>query len=101
MLKPQEGIEYNKIENINLNRIQNIIENVQKFKVYEELMLEVNKMCECLSFGIEADKFESAIQELGIMLGYASQRPDKYIRKGPDNLWALGENSYIMIECKK
>lgn len=100
MLKPQEGIEYNKIENINLNRIQNIIENVQKFKVYEELMLEVNKMCECLSFGIEADKFESAIQELGTMLGYASQRPDKYIRKGPDNLWALGENSYIMIECK-
>lgn len=33
-------------------------------------------------------------------MGYASQRPDKSIRKGPDNLWGLGNNSYIMVECK-
>lgn len=100
LLKPKEGVAYKKLENINLNRMQNIIVNVQKFETYEELMLEVNKICECLSFGIEADKFETAIEHLGILLGYVSQRPDKVIKKGPDNLWGLGKNSYIMIECK-
>lgn len=100
LLKPKEGVTYKKIENINLNRMQNIIKNVQKFKTFEELMLEVNRICECLSFGIEADKFETAFEQLGILLGYASQRPDKSIRKGPDNLWGLGNNSYIMVECK-
>lgn len=100
LLKPKEGVTYKKIENINLNRMQNIIKNVQKFKTFEELMLEVNRICECLSFGIEADKFETAFEQLGSLLGYVSQRPDKSIRKGPDNLWGLGNNSYIMVECK-
>src|SRR5699024_7885923 len=40
LLKPKEGVTYKKIENINLNRMQNIIKNVQKFKTFEELMLE-------------------------------------------------------------
>lgn len=29
-----------------------------------------------------------------------SQRPDKTIKRGPDNLWGTGNNHYIMIECK-
>lgn len=100
MLKPQEGVAYKKLENINSNRMQNIIKILQEFKNYENLMIEVNRICECLSFGVEADKFEAAVEKLGRLLGYASQRPDKCIKKGPDNLWGLGNNSYIMIECK-
>lgn len=100
LLKPKEGITYRKIENINLNRTQNIIKYVQQFPSYEELMLEINKLCELLSFGTEADKFEAAMKSIGELLGYISQRPDKTIKKGPDNLWGLGNNSFVMIECK-
>ena len=53
-----------------------------------------------ISFGVEANKFEDAIEQLGLLLGYKSQRPDKTIKKGPDNLWGMGNNSFIMIECK-
>ncbi len=100
LLKPKEGIAYKKIENINLNRTQNIIKYIQQFPSYEELMLEINKLCELLSFGTEADKFEAAMKSLGELLGFISQRPDKTIKKGPDNLWGLGNNSFVMIECK-
>ena len=100
MLKPRDGVTYKKMENINLNRIQNIIKNIQKFKSFDELMLEINRINECLSFGVTADKFEAAVGELGILLGYVSQRPDKSIRKGPDNLWGMGNNYYVMFECK-
>jgi hypothetical protein len=45
-------------------------------------------------------QFENAIEELGKVLGYTSQRPERDIGKGPDNLWGIGENRYLVIECK-
>lgn len=100
LLKPIDGISYKKMGNINLNRTQNIIKYIQRFPSYEELMLEINTLCEHLCFGTEADIFEKTMETLGEALGYISQRPDKTIRKGPDNLWCLGNNSFIMFECK-
>lgn len=100
LLKPKEGIVYKKMDNINLNRIQNIIRWIGMFDSYSDMMMEVDRICECLTFGMEADKFESAMKILGEALGFASQRPDKTIKKGPDNLWGTGNNHYIMFECK-
>lgn len=47
-----------------------------------------------------SDRFESALQEVGRYLGFASDRPDKRMRRGPDNLWAIGSSAYLVIECK-
>lgn len=44
--------------------------------------------------------FEQAVQDLGRMLGFVAQRPDNEYRVGPDNLWATGNDHYIVIECK-
>lgn len=33
------------------------------------------------------------------MLGFLSRRPDKMIRKAPDNLLCIQDNEYIMFEC--
>ncbi len=49
---------------------------------------------------MEAEKFESALKSIGELLGFVSQRPDKEIRKGPDNLWCGINNHYLMFECK-
>lgn len=100
LLKPQEGVAYKKLDNINLNRIENIRIQISSFANFDELMLEINRIYECLNFQVEANKFEDAIEKLGVLLGYKSQRPDKTIKKGPDNLWGMGNNSFIMIECK-
>jgi hypothetical protein len=53
-----------------------------------------------LEFGTLADKFETALKELGLMLGFLSERPDKEIKKGPDNLWCGVSNQYFIFECK-
>ena len=53
-----------------------------------------------MSFGGESEKFENALKEVGELLGFVSQRPDKEVRKGPDNLWGGIENKYFMFECK-
>jgi len=53
-----------------------------------------------LTFGTKSDKFESAIDELGNILGFNTERPDKSWKAGPDNLWAIREGQYLFIECK-
>ncbi|HCQ89408.1 MAG TPA: DEAD/DEAH box helicase [Clostridium sp.] len=100
LLKPKEGISYKKIEYINDNRIKRIREWISKFDNFNELNLQVNSILDDFSFGVEAEKFESALKEIGDLLGFISQRPDKLIRKGPDNLWCVKSNEYIMFECK-
>ena len=53
-----------------------------------------------LRFGVKADDFERALDELSRALGFAGERPDKEWKEGPDNLWALDDTRYLVIECK-
>lgn len=100
LLKPKDGITYQKISFINSNRIERIRKWIIQYTDYTELSIQVDNMLDELSFGMQAEKFESALENVGEMLGFISQRPDKMIRKGPDNLWCIQQNEYIMFECK-
>ncbi|MBE6015871.1 MAG: DEAD/DEAH box helicase [Lachnospiraceae bacterium] len=100
LLKPREGIIYRKLENINSDRMNKLKERISEYPSYEDLMLIINMIVENLSFGIESDKFEDALDKMGVMMGYETQRPDKMIRKGPDNLWRLERGTYALLECK-
>lgn len=100
LLKPSIGIDYSKISYIHQDRLNNVRAYMRKFSDYNELSLAVNAILDNLSFGIEAARFESALKDIGELLGYVSQRPDKEIRKGPDNLWCGSNNHYLLFECK-
>ncbi len=100
LLKPKEGISYKKLEFINQNRVNRIKLWMKRHKTYEELMLAVDGMMQNLSFGMPSEKFELSLKELGETLGFLSQRPDKEIKKGPDNLWCGVENHFFLLECK-
>lgn len=100
LLKPNEGITYKKIEFINENRIKRISEWIKQHKGFQELMLSVEDVMSDLEFGVSAEKFEIAFKELGLMLGFLSERPDKEFKKGPDNLWCGVSNEYFLFECK-
>lgn len=100
LLKPKDGISYKKIEYISETRIKRIKEYLNIYSTYDELSLAVDEILSNLTFGVEAEKFEYALYELGNLLGFISQRPDKEIRKGPDNLWGGIENKYFLFECK-
>ncbi|HEY5370819.1 MAG TPA: DEAD/DEAH box helicase family protein [Hanamia sp.] len=99
LLKPPHGIEFQKLE-INAKRSTNIIKWISQFDKYSELQLKVNELLSDLSFGKKADTFERALNEFGLAIGFACERPDKELKKGPDNLWNVHENKYILFECK-
>ena len=101
LLKPISGVIYNKIRyELSDTRLQRIKCFLSEFTDCSELSLEVEELLSNLSFGVTAEKFENSVHKLGKLLGYVSQRPDKEIRKGPDNLWCVGTNQYVLIECK-
>lgn len=100
LLKPKEGITYKKLENINGNRNSRIRIWIQQHMTFTDLTLAVNDILDNIKFGPEADKFERSWKDLGLMLGFMSERPDKEQKKGPDNLWCISSNEYMMFECK-
>jgi hypothetical protein len=63
-------------------------------------MISVEGILQNFSFGMPSEKFEAALQDIGEAIGFLSQRPDKEIKKGPDNLWCGVENQYFLLECK-
>lgn len=100
LLKPEGGINYDKITNIDGLRIKRIKDYLNIFNEKNEFLLHINSILSDLSFDIDAEKFEHALFEVGKLLGFQSQRPDKSFRTGPDNLWAGGDNKYFIFECK-
>ena len=73
---------------------------LKKFGTYQELRLYYDKVLNDFSFGMSASKFEQAVMDIGLLLGFDSQRPDNEIRKGPDNLWGGVKDTFFLIECK-
>ena len=66
-----------------------------------EFLIYVDSKLSALDFSLDSDSFENALKEIGIILGFDSTRPDKETKgEGPDNLWAIGNNQYLVIECK-
>ena len=73
---------------------------VPRHPSWNELSLELDDLLTKLRFGVSADDFEGAFQELGLLLGFKCQRPDKEWKEGPDNLWCLADGRYLLVECK-
>ena len=101
LLKPQSGIVYSKIKYpLNYSRNTRIIEKLGEIGTYDELNIYLEDILQNMSFGADAEKAENAFFLAGQLLGFESQRPDKDIRKGPDVLWCVSDNKYVLIELK-
>lgn len=100
LLKPRNGVMEKNISKISLNRVANIIKKIQKHENYEDLKVNLDCILNNLRFGVSADKFEKAFNDLGDLLGFYCMRPDKELKEGPDNLWKIGKGEYLIVECK-
>jgi replicative superfamily II helicase len=100
LLRPKNGMVFSKISTISQKRIENIVKYIKEFNAFDDLTLSVDDMLGDLRFGVKADRFEKALNELAHALGFEGERPDKEWKEGPDNLWALRDSEYILFECK-
>jgi len=101
LLKPLAGATYQKLSAPPSGQVAAAANFMSRFLEGNDLIIWVNGLLDDLNWGEEGSKrFEAAMSELGKFLGFGSQRPEEAIGRGPDNLWALGNLRYLVIECK-
>lgn len=102
VLRPMEGIAYQKLaaqKGAQAAEVQSYHE--KRFLEAADRILEVNQLTDDLRFlSVTSDKFEAVIDAIARFIGLHSQRPEKQLNDGPDNLWALPNGSFLVIECK-
>lgn len=96
---PEEGISYSRLTQTT-NRASKILTFIRDQESHNAAILEVRSVMDDLKFGYSSDKFEEGLKNLGVILGFTSDRPEKQTREGPDNLWNVFSNNYWIIECK-
>ena len=100
LLLPSAGVTITKLTLVSQGRMERIIAWITKFENYQQMDATLSDILGRLTFGVKADRFEQALQELSEALGFAGERPDKVWKEGPDNLWALDATHYLLWECK-
>ena len=99
LYKPSSGMDVSKLL-INQGRVEKIQIWINKFENYNDLKFKLESVLGNLTFGSEAELFEQSLEQVGHIIGFESERPEKYWKAGPDNLWCLAPNKYILFECK-
>jgi hypothetical protein len=102
VLRPLEGVAYQKLSahaGAQAAAIQKFHQS--RFLEAADRLLYANQLIDDLVFlKVSADSFEAAIHSVAEFIGIKGQRPGKLFDEGPDNLWALPEGSFLVIECK-
>lgn len=101
ILTPITGIQYDKAINAK-EQAKAVCDYASMYDGNQnDFLIYVNTVLSDLNFSPDADKFEQALKITGEILGFVSTRPDKETGgAGPDNLWAIGNSKYFVIECK-
>lgn len=100
LLKPPTGVTVAKLTIVSHGRAERIAAWIRGFGAYADMAVTISDILGRLRFGVKSDDFERALDELSRALGFAGERPDKEWKEGPDNLWALDNTRYFVIECK-
>ena len=102
ILNPIEGIQFVK-ENISLpEQSRTIIDRINSLGYDENnLILYLDSVLDDLRFVENSSKrFENAIKDIFILIGYGARQPEREVGKGPDDFIILGSGDYFVIECK-
>jgi len=100
LVNPIEGIKNQRKILKSTKQIDYLIKKLKETGT-NEYIIKINAIKSKLKFEDgEFNSFEDGINELGELLGFPSTRPDKNKGCGPDNLWSINKNEYLVIECK-
>lgn len=101
LLKPLNGLLYQKILRKQKTQALNIKKNIEKYESPNSMILNVEQVLSGLVFSPNSHtKFEKCFADLGTLLGFSTQQPDKQYNIGPDCIWDLLDDSYLVIEAK-
>ena len=101
MFKTKLGNNYTKIsvheeQSSNIKKFISQFDKSQDFKIYLEEVLNDLKY----SPDINSTKFENALANCGRIIGFYAQEPEFEYGNGPDVLWGMTDNHFLILEAK-
>ncbi|MCL9806944.1 DEAD/DEAH box helicase family protein [Flavobacterium amniphilum] len=101
MFKTKLGNNYTKIsvyeeQSSNIKKFISQFDKSQDFKIYLEEVLNDLKY----SPEINSTKFENALANCGRIIGFYAQEPEFEYGNGPDVLWGMTDNHFLVLEAK-
>jgi len=100
--KPLEGLTYQKltVANDQAREASQFLSN-HYVEGGNNIVIAMNGLFDDLAFKEEgSEKFEQALMELGLHLGFRAQRPEDEGGGKLDVLWTLGKFRFLMFACK-
>lgn len=77
-----------------------IVSGIDEFGARRGYVAQFDEAVSHLVPEASSNQFEQALADLGSMLGFSTERPDKNYGKGPDVLWLLSGRLALIIEAK-
>jgi hypothetical protein len=102
LTRPLEGIAYTRLSQAAGAQAASAARFLEAaYPTSNDLLIGINAVLDRLVFDPDqTEAFEAGMEALGRHLGFATQRPEREIGQGPDDLWALGGLKFWVIECK-
>ncbi len=79
---------------------EKIVDYVQQFALLGGAVIHFEEIADQLVSTATSNQFEEALNRLGKILGFASERPEKEQGLGPDVLWIQSAKNACIIEAK-
>ncbi len=101
ILRPLAGLDYHKIGTTSPQSEQAATYLTGRYSSGADLIVGADAILADIAWDKErTDEAEAALAELGLHLGFNSQRPELAYGIGSDVLWAMGSHTYAVIEAK-
>jgi len=100
LFRPEIGVTFKRLISTDKSRSQKIFEDISIFESQAVFNIHLSEILNKVDYEQSSNIFEEGIDQLGQLLGFDTQRPEKISGAGPDNLWYIGNKTYWIIECK-
>ena len=99
LLKPTSGAHYTPLM-VPTQQAENIAGYMQQFALLGGALASFEQIADNFISTATARQFEEALKDLGQVLGFSCERPERKHQGAPDVLWMLNGDTAWVIECK-
>jgi hypothetical protein len=100
LLKPIAGITFSRAETASASQARGCLDFASTFQDGNHYSVAIQSIIENLSTGEDfVPRFEQALSDIAQFIGFKGSRPEQE-GEGPDILWSMKNQQYIVIECK-
>lgn len=98
LLRPQSSPRYIALT-ISSEQSKQIVNHLDEYTPRRGFLSNFDEVVSHLVPEASSNQFEQALADLGNLLGFVTERPEKFYNQGPDVLWLL-KNMGLIIEAK-